>query len=197
MAEPVTLNFRDRRRPRIVVQLPEGDFPIDPNIDVEDMGEALVAEQAVNGLIDRVLSGIAEEEDLEKVKGEVRERAREVKAFVEYLVRKLTPDAPALSLKADEVLEIGRAISGNDSITREVVDAITALAGEAALQEAEAGEDGGGGAGAGGKEAPLPSKRRSRRPSSSSGGSTSGRRTTGATSRGASSAPTSRTREPA
>lgn len=194
MAQPVTLNFRDRRRPKIMLELVEGDFPIDPNIDVEDMGEALVAEQAVHELIDRVLTGIAEEEDLDKVKDEVRAKAQSVKAFIEYLVRKETPGAPSLSLKADEVLEIGRAISGNQSITQEVIEAITALAGDAALKEGAGATSGEEEASPEGKDAPLASKKRSRKRSSRSAGSTSGRPSTGASSPGASSAPTSKTR---
>lgn len=200
MSEPITLDFAARRRGLITIKVPEGSFPIDPNIDVEDMGEALVAEQATHWLIDQVVSArlgdkLPKGKELDDLKRQVREKATAVKDFILYLIRKRTPDAPPLSLKADEVLEIAQALSGNESITREVVDAITALAGSEALADASRSEGGpeGEAAGEDGEQAPLPSSKRSRKRSSTSGSSAGGRRNTGSGSRGGSSKRTSGT----
>jgi hypothetical protein len=192
VTEPVTLDFAARRRPRIIIRVPEGDFPIDPNIDVEDMGEALVAEQAAQELIDMVLSARFGELKLDKpdeLKKKARDHAVTIKGFVMHLIRRLTPGAPDLALKADEVLEIARELSGNDSITKEVVDAITSLAGSDALTDASdaGGEGGPDAAGEAGDTAPLPSNKPSPGRSSSSASSKGGRRTTGSGSRGGSS----------
>ncbi|MDQ5821223.1 MAG: hypothetical protein M3540_07280 [Actinomycetota bacterium] len=205
MAEPVTLNFKERRRPLIILQIDQGDYTIDPNIDVEDMGEALVAEEAVNRAITLSADTDLKDDDaVEKTKAEIGRLIEVGRDFIQYLVEQRQPDAPALELNGQEILATLEALSGRESVQAEVLTAlleavgrlpdlaeqVDALTGDTA--DAEDGGDGG----------PLASKKRS--PGSSSGSrsrrkraGTGGGRTGGEASPGGSSGRTSRTPEPA
>lgn len=200
MAEPVTLNFKERRQPLIELDLPEGVFEIDPNLEVEDMGEGAVAEESVKRAYDTLDTlDFRDKVAVKAAKAEAKTAAMIASDFILYLVKKRQPKAKKLNLTGPETLEVLQVISGNeDGFEGEVLQALTAMiqnsAGDitaaAEAAQAETGQEGE-------QTAPLPSKKRSRSRSSSSAKRTAGRPDTTSGSPGESSGRTSPTPEPA
>jgi hypothetical protein len=202
MADPVTLNFKERRRPLIILQLDEGDFEIDPNLEVEDIGEGAVAEEAVNRAFAALAQmDIRDKQSIKAARSDAKAAAAIAGDFIHYLIKQRQPKAKKPRLGGHEILEIFQVVSGNkDGFSGEVIEALTTLLAntEAELAAAAAahtteGED----EQEGEQGDPLASKKPSRKRSSRSAGDTSGGRSTGKGSRGASSKRTSPQPEPA
>lgn len=181
MAEPVVLDFAARRRPDIVIKLPEGEFPISGDIYVDDMGDLAAAEQLVREAL------VNEDENAEQITHAVNE----AHDAIMYLIRKRTPEAPDLRLTPAEVLAVIFRVSGNVSALQGVFETISLGALTDAVGDFQAAHEPASDEGEQGAESrPLASSKRSRKRSSGSAKGTSGRRTTGKSSRGESGAAT-------
>lgn len=110
--EPVRLNFRDRRKPWLVLELPEGDFTIDPNVFVDDMGEFVQIENAI------MLPADAPDDEVVKATADAQ-------AYILALIARSNPTAPAeIKLTIDECLEVIATLSSNTSALAEVVESL-------------------------------------------------------------------------
>jgi hypothetical protein len=195
--QPTSFNFRERRRPLITLQLEEGDFTIDPNFDVEDMGEAAVVEEMTNEVLDTLRATSYDDPgSLERAREIIPDRLAKGNEFILHLIRRRHPDAPAVKLYGEEILQVLAAIGDGESIETVILDAIRQLRSDGII-----GPDGTlvespgpGASGGGADEGPLRSTSSSRGRSSGSAKSGAGRRTTSSGSRGGSSKRTSRTR---
>lgn len=181
MAAPVVFNFRERRRPPLLLQFPEGEFELDGNLLVDDVGDILQAEQAIFGL-----SQADGDAEVARIWADAQDAIR-------HLLAKANPGRDAevqqLRFTVAEMLQLIAAITGRKSATEMVLDTILESFApgdedgklEQARKAAEAAQA------AEGASSPLRPSRRSRKSSSRSGSATNGRRTGGATSPGGSS----------
>lgn len=190
--EQVVLDFAARRKPDILLRLPEGEFPIPVDPTVADMGALFIVENELTQLLPEYL-------DLDVKTDEGKEKAVELMNRAQDAVRKLvrvrTPDAPDVVMTPDEILDFIIAYVGR-SASEEVLAAISAD------DDSAAGGEGDGGAaaepGATGEKRAVPKAPRKRSPksSSSSGKRTTGRPSTGESSGGRRSSSTAPTPEP-
>jgi hypothetical protein len=178
VAKPVVLNFRERRRPDLLLQFPEGDYLVSGNLLVDDLGDLLQVEQAILKL------GDGDESTF-------HEAMRDIQDAVMHLIRRTNPEAPDVSMTVPEIIELIAHITGAGSATEEVLNTILSLSGAKTVNGdgdgASAVEDVAETVERGGDATPLASTKPSRKSSSSSAKRTSGGRTGGATARGGSS----------
>lgn len=173
MGEPVHLDFAARRRPLVEVVFPEGEFTIDPNLYVDDVAELQAIEEAIKAADDN-----SDSETQALLDG---------RRAIMFYIRLRHPEAPEIRMTQDEIVGILAAMSGNSTLTQEVLDTLTAgiEAKDRAGDEPAGAEAGGAG---GDEDGPLESRTPSRKRSSRSASTDSGRsRTGGASSRGGSS----------
>lgn len=195
--EQVVLDFAARRRPDILLKLPEGEFPIPVDPSVGDMGALFQIEHELSTLLPEYLDLDVKTDEGKDKAVELMNRAQDV---VQRLIRLRTPDAPDVRMTPDEILDLIIAYVGRTA-SEEVLAAISADHDIDAGIDAgiDAAGDGTGGDGVdgegGGAKTPLARPKRSRKSSSSSGKRTTGRPSGGRKPGGRRSSSTARSSE--
>lgn len=180
MTDPVRLDFAARRKPLIEVVFPEGEFTIDPNLYVDDVADLQALEESISkSKADKDTDGLTQ-------------ALVDARRAIMFYIRLRHPDAPEIAMTDREILNVMTVMSGNESLTQEVLETLTAGAEDDTPPQAAPGGEGAA-ADTGGEDAdaaPLGSPTRSRRRSSRSASTATSRsRTGGETSRGGSSKP--------
>jgi hypothetical protein len=211
VTEKVTLNFRERHKPVIVLEFPNRKIELDPNLEVEDMGESCVWEEArARGQRLLTLMDLKDPQSVTVAKEVVNDALNLGRDYIGYLVERTKAGQKLPKLTGPEVDKIMDALSpraeSSEPFSEEVLGSIAQwLASGPAGADAngEPAVEASGEAGEGEPSVPLAPKKRSRSRSSSSrsrsktAGSAGGRTGGSESPGGSSKATSSSSRQPA